>query len=149
MDNTLQASQPPPPVAPPAPTDQTQPLPQLPVASVRFARAFSYLLKLLIAILAPFHAFVGRHHLECLLTTVITLAMLGSGSILITSSHALWLPLVPTVGSLLISLVSRQHWLQGGLPLAVLAYILGAMDLGIVTMNLPTGHPSATGPSRP
>ncbi|KAL8969954.1 MAG: hypothetical protein Q9183_001749 [Haloplaca sp. 2 TL-2023] len=116
------------PAAPPAQHDAGVPLNS-------FYRIFNDLLRAVLIILSPTHRFVDRFNLRGLLTVVITMGMFTAGGVLITSSQPLWIPVVPTIGAVLLSFVSRQHWLHVALPVAMLAYTLLIIDIGLATIS--------------
>ncbi|KAL8873716.1 MAG: hypothetical protein Q9174_000847 [Haloplaca sp. 1 TL-2023] len=122
----------PPPAAPPA-APQAQHNAGPPINAL--SRFYNNLLQVVLIILSPAHRFVDRFNLRLLLTVMITLCMLGAGGVLIDNSHALWVPIVPAIGAVCFSFVSRQHWLHLALPVAVLAYTLLLVDIGIATLN--------------
>ncbi|KAL9578330.1 MAG: hypothetical protein Q9212_005786 [Teloschistes hypoglaucus] len=99
------------------------------------ARVFRPCLVVTLAILRPFHRLLRHFYAQVLTAFLITLFLLGSVCVLSLAHMFLWIPVAFAVNAVLVSFVSARLWLWAGVPLGMLAYLLCALDLGLLYLS--------------
>ncbi|KAI4205868.1 MAG: hypothetical protein LQ350_000053 [Teloschistes chrysophthalmus] len=106
------------------------------IAANTFAsRVFRPCLVVTLAILRPFHRLLRHFYVQVLTAFLITLFLVGSVCVLSLAHMFLWIPLAFAVNAVLVSFISARVWLGAGVPLGMLAYLLCALDLGLLYLS--------------